>query len=111
MKTIKIKELNIEVETEIHDKNKILSEIRIPKGWRLLTVNEIIWLHNSKYKKQLNLEDTWEFIKQPFKINKDYVARFGAISVWAGLDCDRNSGIRDDSLGVRFCKDIKETKQ
>ena len=109
METIKIRELNIEVETEIHDKNKILSEIEIPKGWRLLTVNEITWLFNSRYKKKLNLEDTWEFIEQPFKFNKkkDYVARFYADSDGAYLGCIGNPDGRDDSLGVRFCRDLK----
>ncbi len=106
--TLKIKELNIEVEIEIHDKNKLLSEIKVPKGWRLLTDKEITYLHNSKYKKQLNLNETWEFIKQPFKLNKKegYVAGFVAGSDWADLNCGWDPGGRDDSLGVRFCKDL-----
>jgi len=106
--TLKIKELNIEVEIEIHDKNKLLSEIEVPKGWRLLTDKEITYLHNSKYKKQLNLNETWEFIKQPFKLNKKegYVAWFVADSDGAFLGCFWDPDGRGDSLGVRFCKDL-----
>ncbi len=103
MNTIKIKELKIEVEINIHDKNKKLSDIEIPKGWRLLKVNEIIFLKNN-YEKKLNLEDTWEFIEQPFK--QDYVARFCASAGRAGLGCDGYPDGTYSSLGVRFCKDI-----
>src|SRR3990167_1713998 len=71
-KTIKIKELKIEVETEIHNKNQTLAEAikDCPKGWRLLTYNEIQWLRNSKYINKLNLLYTWEFIENPDKISK-----------------------------------------
>ena len=108
LKNIKIKELKIEVETEIHDKGNMLKDIKIPKGWRLLTDKEITYLHNSKYKKQLNLNETWEFIKQPFKLNKKegYVARFYADSGGAVLGCGWNPVGRVGSLGVRFCKDL-----
>ncbi len=112
MKTIIIKELNIEVETKIHNKNKTLNEIKIPDGWRLLTVSEIIFLTN-KYKKELNLEKTWEFIEQPFKINKEknYVARFYAYSDVAYLFAIWDSTYSDRALGVRFCRDIGENKK
>jgi hypothetical protein len=108
--SIKIKELRIEVETEIHDKDKTLKEIEIPKGWRLLTLEEIMWLHNSKYKKKLNLDDTWEFIEQPFKINKEnnFVARFVANSDRANLYCNGIPDYSYSSLGVRFCRDLKK---
>ena len=107
--TIKIKELNIEVETKIQQKGESFNKIKIPKGWRLLTMEEIKFLHNSKYKKDLNLVDTWEFIEQPFELNKknDCVARFVAHSDWAGFGCDRGPGFRGSSLGVRFCRDLK----
>ncbi len=105
-KTMKIKELGIEVEVRIHDKNKTLSDINIPKGWRLLTISEICFLHN-KYKKKLDLADTWEFVKQPLEINKNKVARFYADSGYADLDCDRYSSVSYSVLGVRFCRDLK----
>jgi hypothetical protein len=112
-KTIKIKELNLEVEVKIHEKGKLLSEIKIPKGWRLLNFNEIVWLFNSKYREKLNLQDTWEFIEQPFELNKKkgYVARFYADSVWASLYCFGDPDVRSGSLGVRFCKDLKGDKK
>ena len=109
-KTIKIKELKIEVETEIHDKNKCLKDIEIPEGWRLLRIDEIIFLfNNKKYNKLLNLKDTWEFIEQPFELNKEnsLVGRFCADSVRVGLYCCGHPRFADASLGVRFCKEIK----
>ena len=108
-KTIKIKELKIEVETQIHDKGNKLSDIKIPKGWRLLKAQEVITLHN-KYAKELNMLVTWEFIEQPFELNKQksYVARFVAVSDGAYLYCGRGPEFSGSSLGVRFCKDITE---
>ena len=55
---VNIKELNIKVETEIHHKGEELKNIKIPKGFRLLKVNEIIFLHNNKnYKRLVGKED------------------------------------------------------
>ena len=105
---IKIHRLNIEVETEISQKGKSFGKLVIPNGWRLLKVNEIIYLYNN-YAEKLNMKETWEFIEQPFKENKS-VARFDADSDRAVLDC--NSSVAPDcayvSLGVRFCKDLEE---
>ncbi len=102
---VNIKELNIKVEKEIHHKGKELADIPIPKGFRLLKANEIIFLHNNKkYRKLLNMEDTWEFIEQPFELNKEnnYVARFDADSVGAVLDCYGDPRDSYSGLGVRF---------
>ena len=109
IKELNIKELNIEVETNIQQKGKSFNEIKIPKGWRLLTMEEIKFLHNSKYKEDLNLVDTWEFIEQPLELNKknDYVAGFNADSYWANFVCYWGPDDRFDSLGVRFCRDLK----
>lgn len=104
-KTIIIDEVKYECET--HDFNKKLSEIKIPKGWRLWTAEECIKLHNSEYKKKLNLIDCWFYIKQPFNINKEYVARFGASSGWAYLYCIGVPSYSYRALGVRFARDLK----
>ena len=111
--TIIISELNIQVETEIHDKGKPLEQIEIPEGWRLLKINEITFIHNNeKYRKQLNMEDTWEFIEQPFDFNKvrGFTTRFyvGAGRVDLYCDCTAQGSI--PTLGVRFCRDIKNVK-
>ena len=105
---MKIPELKIEVELEIHDKGKYLKDIEIPKGLRLLKINEIIFLYNN-YKKELNMENTWEFFEQPFTEykNKNYNARLDAYGSGAGLYCGRDPGDSDSSLGVRFCREIK----
>ena len=106
MKTIKIN--NVEYECNTHDFNKTLSEIKIPKEWRLWTAEECIELHNSKYKKKLNLDNCWFFIKQPFNFNKKKrVARFFAVSGRAVLDCDGGPSNSFYSLGVRFARDLK----
>lgn len=110
--TIKIPELKIEIETKIHDKGKILKDVNIPKGWRLLTVSEVIFLsNNQKYRKLLNMVDTWEFIEQPFDFNrsKQYVAGFNADSDRAGLYCNWNPRYSDPSLGVRFVRDKRRS--
>lgn len=106
-KTIKIKELNIEVEIKIHDKNKSYSDIKIPKGWRLLRIDEMIFLYNN-HKKELNLTDTWEFIEQPFKDYKNkFASRFYAFPGDAYFDCDGEPRYSYLLLGVRFCKDLE----
>ena len=104
---LKIPELNIKVETEIHDKGKCLKDIKVPKGMRLLKIDEIIFLYDN-YCKELNLKNTWEFIEQPFKNNKSYVARFYADSDWASFNCNRDPSYSDSYLGVRFCKEVKK---
>lgn len=107
MKTITID--NVEYETETHDFNKTLSEIKIPKGWRLWKASDF-----EKFTKEdfeiLNLKDSWFFIKQPFKFNKkkDYVAWFVAGSVGAVLSCVGVPADRDAGLGVRFCREVKK---
>ena len=108
-KTIKVKELNIEIETEIHDKGKTFNEIKIPKGWRLPTYFELQTLRNDKrYRYNLNLLDTWEFVEQLDEMckKKDYIAWFGAYSGGAVLGCYGDPSDSDAGLGVRFVRDL-----
>ena len=99
---------NVEYETETHDFNNPLAEIKIPEGWRLWTAEECIKLHNNKeWRDILNLNDCWFFIKQPFDLNHYLVARFVAISDGAGLYCVWDPTYRGVRLGVRFCKDLE----
>jgi len=97
MKTKIIK--GVEYELETHDFNKILSEIKIPKGWRLLKPSEALML--------LELEpfDDWFFVEQPLK-NTTTVARFYANSDRAVLNCNWSPASHVTSLGVRFCRDV-----
>lgn len=100
MKTIKIGKYRYE--TKEHDFGKCLKDIKIPKGWGLWTANDCIKLYNNKkYKKLLNLDDCWFFIKKPFK-DLNSVAGFYADSVGAFLYCYGNPEGSDSSLGVRF---------
>lgn len=108
---IKIPELNIEVETEFHQKDVGVNDIKVPEGWRLLTLNE--WLiclnkHSDKFK-DLNFKAD-EFVQQPIdKIKKD----FPFCNVWLNScdgGSDLNCGMWDFDwdhkvFGVRFCRD------
>ena len=106
-KTIKVD--GVEYETETHDFNKKLSDIEIPKGWRLWTSEECIKLNNKvKLRKQLNLEDCWFFIEQPFLFNNKLVAWFSANSDRAYLNCSGGPAYTYSSLGVRFCRSVKK---
>ena len=105
---IYISELKIEIQTKIHHKNKTYKECEddLGKGELIPTYEQIQWLRNSKYKDQLNLDDTWEFVQNPDNISKEknYVAWFCAGSDFAGLDCDGGSDVSYSSLGVRFVR-------
>lgn len=99
----------VEYETETHDFDKKLSDIKIPKEWRLWTIKECISLFNS-HEKELNLSDCWFFIKQPFNKWKDNVAGFNAVSGRASFGCFWSPTDAYSSLGVRFCRDLKKEK-
>jgi hypothetical protein len=107
-----IPELKIEVQTKIHHLNKTLSKAMkdLKKDERVITYEEIQWLRNSKYAKQLNLINTWEFVyPNPDKISEknNYVARFVADSGRAYLSCDGCPAGTFPSLGCRFVKKRK----
>ncbi len=108
-----IPELSISVEIEIHDKNKSWDKLELSKREsELLTVEQCIFLANSKYAKTLKMDGSSDeddfFIQQPFNLNKKnvYVAGFCANSGYAYLDCDWYSSDSYSYLGVRFCKKI-----
>ncbi len=111
IKTIVIEELNIEVETYVHDKGKKLLDIKIPEGWRLLTIQELIFLHNNKkYRDQLNMENTWEFIEQPLEFNKEkgQVVGFYSSPFGATFYCNRSPIDPIPSMGIRLCRDLNK---
>ena len=103
-----ISELKIEVQTKIHHKSKTYAECEkdLSKGESIPIYEQIQWLRNSKYRDQLNLLDTWEFVQNPDNISKEnnYVARFFAYSGYAYLDCYWVSDDSDSALGVRFVR-------
>ena len=110
--TIIIKELNIEVEKNIHDLGKDFNYIskNIPFGWRLLTIMEIIFLFD-KYKSKLQMDKYYEFFEQPSEKNK----KQGLAAIRdgnSGLNLDLNWGPSNANpyLGVRFCRDLKKVK-
>ena len=96
-------------ETETHDKNKLFSEIEIPKGKQLWEASDFEKFGVEEFDK-LKLWDNWFFIKQPIKAmaERGYIARFDAYSGWAGLGCDGNPSYRVGGLGVRFKWKVKK---
>lgn len=104
----------VKYEIETHDFNKKLSEITIPKGWRLWTAEECFRLHNDPtVRGELMIENCWFLIQQPFAYNqiKRLVAGFMAYSDRALLSCGRNQSYANSSLGVRFARDLKKVKR
>ena len=106
-----IPELEIAIQTKIHHKNESYDDLvkEYGKGYleeNLPTDAQLQFLRNSKYKDQLNLDDTWEFVKQEDKISKEdgYVAGFCADSGYAYLDWVGDSSDSDSYLGVRFVR-------
>jgi len=112
-----IPELKIDVQTKIHHKGKILSEAMedLKEGESVITYEQLRWLRNStKYRDQLNLLDTWEFVyPNPDKISADngHVAGFDAGSVGAILNCYWDSRYSYSNLGCRFVRDINNVKK
>jgi len=109
-----IPELGISVEIEVHDKDKSFDDLKLSKREdELLTFVQCIFLANSKYAKELKMDGSSTkddfFIKQPFNLNRknDYVAGFGAVSVYVDLDSDVSSSDSYSGLGVRFCKKLE----
>jgi hypothetical protein len=110
-----IPELGISVEIEVQDKNKSWDDLKLSEREKeLLTVEQCIWLANSKYAKQLKMDGSSSkddfFIQQPFNLSRKngYVAWFVVNSVYAYLNCYRGSDYSVSTLGVRFARKIKK---
>src|SRR3990167_7082528 len=91
-KWLEVPELEIEMEIEVHDKGKSWKELNLSERENeLLTAEQVIWLANSKYAKQLKMDGSSNnddfFIKQPFDLNRknEVVALFIAGSGGSGL--------------------------
>ena len=117
-KWLDIPELGIKIEKEVHDKNKSWDDLELDKREKeLLTIEQCIFLANSKYSKVLKMDGSSSeddfFIQQPFKLNKKngYVARFSADDDRADFYCYGDPSDRDSVLGVRFCKARKVVKK
>ena len=96
---------NVEYELEQHDNGKKLSEIKIPKGKRLLLPSEAMIL----YERGLIDSSFWFFVEQTNEEEKKKgnVARFYAGSGGAGLGCSGDSSVTGSVLGVIFAEDLK----
>ncbi len=114
-----IPELDISVEIEIHNKNKSWDELNLGEREKeLLTYDQCVFLaNNPKYAKTLKMDgsssDDDFFIQQPFDLNRKNggVARFYVDSGDANLYCRYDSGFSYSTLGVRYCRKIKNGKR
>jgi len=115
---IKVPELGIEIQKNIHheDKsyNKIVSEFgkEYVEG-SLPTYSQLQFLRNSEiYKEILGLIDTWELIKQEDIISKNngYVARFCADSDGVSVFTNGDASYSTSYLGVRFVRKLRSKK-
>jgi hypothetical protein len=105
LKTIVID--NVEYELEQHDNNKELSDIKIPKGWRLLKPCEAQRLWDLGY-----LRNNWFYVENTNleEKKKGNVAGFIASSDGASLGCNGDPDSVSSSLGVVFAKDLRSKK-
>lgn len=113
MKTIIVKELNIEVDAELTNQGNKWLNYKIPDGKRILTFSEIAYLYeNEKYRKILGLDKTDEFFKHPSNdksIGNFYSGLFSLDGHSRFLAFDWNVDIPGNALrGVRFVRDIKK---
>lgn len=107
---------NVEIESKIHDMGIAFKDIKIPKGCRLLTVQEIIELaNNEKLRKLIFSTHTGIFIKQYYKQNeKEYCASawLGCNNSFFSLNSNDYLGGDGASRGVLFAGNVrKETEE
>lgn len=112
-----IPELNISVEIEVHDKNKSWNKLGLKdREKELLTVEQCIWLANSKYSKTLKMDgsstDDDFFIQQPLNLNRrnGYIARFYSGSYYSYFVLVEGADGSVSTLGVRFVRPLKKNK-
>lgn len=109
MKWIKIKDKGIEITNEQQFNGLVYPEILTKvKESEIADYPLLQELRNTgKYN---FLKDFWVFVPNPDKISKknNYIARFSADSVRAGLSCSRIPDYSSSSLGVFLIRKIKE---
>lgn len=102
-KTIKIKKLKIEVEKEL-GKEVLIENIKIPKGWRLLTLSEASYILENDI---LNLGlDKIEWITLKGKVASLDSGR-SVDGGWLHVGGSDWGGYIGFAFGVRFCRDLK----
>ena len=106
-----IPELGISVEVEVHDKGKSWDELGLSEREdELLTVEQVLFLMNSKYAKQLKMDGSSSeddfFIKQYSDLSRKsgLVANFYANADYSDLGSNGYSDDSGSNRGVRFCR-------
>lgn len=114
MKTLKIKELGIEVETKLRKAVKF-KDIKVPKGWRLLTFQDCCFIYDNLYE-EIPIGKEIEWIEHYSKRMKERGYASALDSDWDDGRLDVGGDGYDDvsggyAFGVRFCRDLKENKE
>ena len=110
-KTIKIEELGIEIQDKVTQHNTSFNDLKINKPWRLLVIEEAIYVANN-YAEELDLysgnNNFW--IKQPFKKNEKNKWVAGLDYVGGGLHVVGGNNMDDHvrSRGVLLCRDLND---
>lgn len=97
MRTIKIG--NLEIEKELHTDMIHKKDIKIPKGWRLLSYPELlnIWFnHRNKFVFSENNERFDEFCSNP---DKKWINQYPILNAYGGSALDDKWGF-DSRLGI-----------
>lgn len=107
MKTIKIKELGIEVMRT--DETCLYKNSKVPKGWRRIEGYQLIYILEGKYRKRFlkELEGQYNlFWIKKRKSNKYYSALGGIVCRLRVYGCDFVDYVRSFAFGV-FVRDLK----
>ena len=103
-----------ELETTNHHQNQTYAEYEedCPEGWEIPEYWLLPRISNSPDRDKFNLLNTWEFVQTPDALFKEmgYVSRFYANSGEVCLDCDRNRGVHNVSLGGRYVREISQVE-
>ena len=111
MKTIKIPELKIEVETKLRQP-VTGKDIQIPRGWRLMTFEEACWIYDNLNKElEIGKKTEWiEYYSSRMKERGYFAALYsnGDFDYRLYVDGYYRSGDRYGcAFGVRFVRDLK----
>ena len=110
-------EYTFKLEINVHDKNKSWDELGLSEREdELLTAEQVLFLMNSKYAKELKMDGSSSnddfFIKQYSDLSKanGYVAYFFADSWCSYLGSYEYSGVAYSDRGVRFVKKVPKNR-
>lgn len=106
------KRIELEFSTREYDRSDSLSGRECPEGWQIPTYPLLQHVRNSPRRDEFHLLKTFEHVQNPDDISRKngFVARFGANSDGAGLDCYGYPSYCIATLGVRYMREIPQAE-